>query len=124
MRFGSYTGAPAIFSRKLRGKEGGFTASYANETAAGNFVHHDFIVVEGVKQNYWIVEPSLTKTAREASAPPEEGRILLGNDNGMDDFWERILGKLLQWYASCVVEFLKRQRRKSLYLSDSALVMG
>ena len=54
-------------------------ASYANETAAGNFVSHDFIVVEGVKQNYWITEPSLTKTAWEASAPPEErGQAKLG----------------------------------------------
>ena len=58
---------------------GGGEASYANETAASDFVHHDFIVVAGVRQNYWITEPSLTKTAWEASAPPEEqGQALLG----------------------------------------------
>ena len=43
---------------------------FQNTTNATSFVHHDWIVVEGVKQNWWKTEPKLSKTSWEAGGTP------------------------------------------------------
>ena len=51
---------------------------YQNTTAPGTFVGHDWIVIDGTNQNYWVKEPKLTKYVWESDGSDGWGSVIDG----------------------------------------------
>lgn len=51
---------------------------YQNTTAPGAFVGHDWIVIDGTNQNYWVKEPKLTKYVWESDGSDGWGSVIDG----------------------------------------------